>query len=121
MKHISEEKLGEFIDNELSTAERMIVAEHLEECVECSRTVNSWRVIARDVFNEPKASERFVSRVMSKLEEPGETVDIEYFLSKNWAIPELAAQGFGVVFAIVLLFFSANDSANERINSGFCD
>lgn len=103
---LMKERLGEFLDGEMSPEEGRAFSGHLAACAECRALRAEWERL-RGVFfaagPAPAAeeTERFVARVMARLPEPEAAGAPSSLPEFRWLVPAL-----GLSFAALALSFA---------------
>ncbi len=98
-----QERLGEWLDGELSSAESADASRHIDACQACKADALRLRRLSSSLFMapapaDPRATEAFVARVMGRLE--AETVSPWERFAALWLAPAFGLALAALIFTI---------------------
>jgi hypothetical protein len=115
MTHPSEETLNDYIERDLTPAEHVRVATHLETCADCALFVTDVQQIARDAsaLGPMEPPPQVWTRIQSSIvDRPASSVSRSTIDDRRWTIPRLS---WGLATAaLVVLAFLTGRFVNQR-------
>lgn len=100
MKHLTNDELNRFVDNELSSQEKIVAEQHLLECSSCSDELKSYKSINSLLFEQnveeaPKGIENLIMRkIVRKLRNDKSQKTFFRFIVSLFSVGIIAILGF---------------------------